>query len=56
MQLNTYMVFSRVMANGKQVHTTSDRVNAATKEAAAAKIEARGNHEVTSVSYVGRWN
>ncbi len=56
MQLNTYEVFSRVMVNGKQSHLTSDRVNAATKEAAAAKIAARNNHEVTSVIYVGRWN
>ncbi len=56
MQLNTYIVASRVMQNGKQINTTSDRVNAATKEAAAAKITARGNHEVTSVVYVCKWN
>jgi hypothetical protein len=55
MTLNTYHVASRVMVNGKQSHTTSDEVNAASAEAARAKIEARGDHVVTSVSYVCKW-
>lgn len=52
--LATFLVFSRVMCDGKQVHTTSDRVVARSADAAKEKIEARTTqqHIVTSVSKV----
>lgn len=56
MDLNTYEVFSRVIRDGKQAWLTSDRVNAESKEAAAAKIAKRGDHEVIRVVFCCKWN
>ena len=47
MEHGTYLVYSKVMKDGKQVCLTEDRVTAASPEKAMAQIERRGNHVPT---------
>jgi hypothetical protein len=47
--MNTYLVYSKVLKDGKQWFLTENRVEAFSKESAKQKITALGNREVTSV-------
>lgn len=43
----TFLIYSKVMRDGKQVCLTEDRVTARSADAAMAQIAARGDHVPT---------
>ena len=45
--MNTYLIYSKVFCDGKQVCLTEDQVSARSADAAMAQIAARGNHVPT---------